>query len=84
MLACPQKVMVPRHSKMTYITLDNKVLILQVLLKMSTFRTDFIITASNDGHVKFWKKCDGEGIEFVKHFRSHLGKFFFFRGFLKF
>ena len=36
-------------------------------------RTDFIITASHDGHVKFWKKIE-EGIEFVKHFRSHLGK----------
>lgn len=37
------------------------------------FRTDFIITASQDGHVKFWKKNEEEGIEFVKHFRSHLG-----------
>ena len=36
-------------------------------------RTDFIITASQDGHVKFWKKKEEEGIEFVKHFRSHLG-----------
>ncbi|MEE6458392.1 hypothetical protein FKM82_000276 [Ascaphus truei] len=35
-------------------------------------KTDFIITASHDGHVKFWKKVE-EGIEFVKHFRSHLG-----------
>jgi peptidylprolyl isomerase domain and WD repeat-containing protein 1 len=34
--------------------------------------TDFFITASNDGHLKFWKKRF-EGIEFVKHFRSHLG-----------
>lgn len=37
------------------------------------FRTDFVITASQDGHVKFWKKNEDEGIEFVKHFRSHLG-----------
>lgn len=37
------------------------------------FRTDFIITASQDGHVKFWKKKEDQGIEFVKHFRSHLG-----------
>lgn len=37
-------------------------------------RTGFIITASCDGHVKFWKKCEEAGIEFVKHFRSHLGK----------
>ncbi|CAF0767358.1 unnamed protein product [Brachionus calyciflorus] len=33
--------------------------------------TDFVITGSMDGHVKFWKKQD-EGIEFVKHFRTHL------------
>ena len=35
--------------------------------------THFIITASADGHVKFWRKAQGEGIEFVKHFGSHLG-----------
>lgn len=35
-------------------------------------KTDFLITGSVDGHVKFWKKQE-EGIEFVKHFRSHLG-----------
>lgn len=35
--------------------------------------TDFVITASSDGHIKFWKKME-VGIEFVKHFRSHLGK----------
>lgn len=34
-------------------------------------KTDFIVTASCDGHVKFWKKTD-EGVEFVKHFRAHL------------
>ncbi|XP_055546746.1 peptidylprolyl isomerase domain and WD repeat-containing protein 1 [Wyeomyia smithii] len=34
-------------------------------------KTDFIITVSVDGHVKFWKKME-QGIEFVKHFRSHL------------
>ena len=33
--------------------------------------SDFLITASYDGHVKFWKKQE-EGIEFVKHFRAHL------------
>ena len=38
-------------------------------------RTGFILTASCDGHVKFWKKCEEGGIEFVKHFRSHLGRF---------
>lgn len=36
-------------------------------------KTDFLVTASCDGHVKFWKKME-TGIEFVKHFRSHLGK----------
>ena len=34
--------------------------------------TNFVITASIDGHVKFWKKQE-EGIEFVKHYRAHLG-----------
>ncbi len=37
------------------------------------YRTDFIVTASSDGHVKFWKKLE-DGIEFVKHFRAHLGQ----------
>ena len=36
-----------------------------------TTPTNFILTASTDGHVKFWKKID-EGIEFVKHYRAHL------------
>ncbi|KAG0414725.1 hypothetical protein HPB47_008096 [Ixodes persulcatus] len=35
-------------------------------------KTEFVITASCDGHLKFWKKKD-DGIEFVKHFRTHLG-----------
>lgn len=37
-----------------------------------TNRTFFVITASIDGHIKFWKKREG-GIEFVKHYRAHLG-----------
>jgi peptidylprolyl isomerase domain and WD repeat-containing protein 1 len=37
-----------------------------------TNRTDFVVTASSDGHVKFWKKMV-EGVEFVKHFHAHLG-----------
>jgi len=37
------------------------------------FKTDFIVTASQDGHVKFWKKLEND-VEFVKHFRAHLGK----------
>ncbi len=31
------------------------------------------MTASQDGHVKFWKKLEND-VEFVKHFRAHLGK----------
>ncbi|KAM0790478.1 hypothetical protein ACM66B_003354 [Microbotryomycetes sp. NB124-2] len=34
-------------------------------------RTNFLITASVDGHLKFWKKQE-QGIEFVKHYRTHL------------
>lgn len=34
-------------------------------------RNDFIITTSVDGHLKFWKKT-ASGIEFVKHYKSHL------------
>ena len=34
--------------------------------------TDFIITTSVDGAVKFWKK-QAVGIEFVKQYRGHLG-----------
>eukprot|EP00933_Yihiella_yeosuensis_P037393 TRINITY_DN31312_c0_g1_i1.p1 TRINITY_DN31312_c0_g1~~TRINITY_DN31312_c0_g1_i1.p1 ORF type:complete len:624 (-),score=121.52 TRINITY_DN31312_c0_g1_i1:265-2136(-) len=39
---------------------------------VSSCVTGFIVTGSIDGHVKFWKK-QYEGIEFVKHFRAHLG-----------
>uniref|UniRef100_A0A7E4ZZR6 peptidylprolyl isomerase n=1 Tax=Panagrellus redivivus TaxID=6233 RepID=A0A7E4ZZR6_PANRE len=38
-------------------------------------QTDFIITASIDGHLKFWKKIHREGVEFVKHFRCYLHAF---------
>jgi peptidylprolyl isomerase domain and WD repeat-containing protein 1 len=38
----------------------------------SSLVTGFLITGSVDGHIKFWKK-QAEGIEFVKHFRAHLG-----------
>uniref|UniRef100_A0A914V921 peptidylprolyl isomerase n=1 Tax=Plectus sambesii TaxID=2011161 RepID=A0A914V921_9BILA len=44
-----------------------------VITRVVATDTDFIITASQDGHVKFWKKLHGQGIEFVKHFRTHLG-----------
>lgn len=32
----------------------------------------FLITASIDGHLKFWKKTP-TGIEFAKHYRAHVG-----------
>lgn len=35
--------------------------------------TDFLITSSLDGVVKFWKKVN-DGIEFVKEFRAHIGE----------
>ena len=35
--------------------------------------TDFLITSSVDGVVKFWKK-DAVGIEFVKEFKAHTGE----------
>lgn len=35
--------------------------------------TDFLITCSIDGTVKFWKKI-AVGIESVKEFRAHLGE----------
>lgn len=34
--------------------------------------TEYVITASADGHVKFWKKM-ASSIEFVKHYHAHLG-----------
>jgi len=36
-----------------------------------TPHTDFVVTTSVDGHVKFWKKQE-TGIEFVKHYNAHL------------
>ncbi len=35
--------------------------------------TDFLITSSVDGVVKFWKKA-AQGIEFVKEFKAHQGE----------
>lgn len=37
-------------------------------------RTDFVVTASRDGQLKFWKKMP-TGIEFVKHFKAHMAPF---------
>ena len=33
--------------------------------------SDFLVTASRDGQLKFWKKQQ-TGVDFVKHFRAHL------------
>ncbi|KAI9182951.1 Peptidyl-prolyl cis-trans isomerase cyp15 [Blastocladiella emersonii ATCC 22665] len=44
-----------------------------VLTFTAVTKTEFVITASVDGHLKFWKKTE-DGIEFVKHFRAHLGE----------
>lgn len=38
-----------------------------------TPHTDFLITTSADGIVKFWKK-QAVGIEFVKMFKAHVGE----------
>ncbi|KAG9242975.1 hypothetical protein BJ878DRAFT_512852 [Calycina marina] len=38
-----------------------------------THLTDFLITSSVDGVVKFWKK-GADGIEFVKEFKAHIGE----------
>ncbi|CAL5228960.1 g12192 [Coccomyxa viridis] len=35
-------------------------------------QTDFLITASADGAIKFWKKRP-KGVEFAKDFRAHIG-----------
>ncbi|KAK1275108.1 Peptidyl-prolyl cis-trans isomerase-like 2 [Acorus gramineus] len=43
-----------------------------VVTHVAVSAADFFITGSADGHLKFWKK-KGVGIEFAKHFRSHLG-----------
>ena len=43
-----------------------------VVTHVSVSGADFFISGSADGHLKFWKKRP-IGIEFAKHFRSHLG-----------
>ncbi|CAE8633384.1 unnamed protein product [Polarella glacialis] len=43
-----------------------------VVFSVCSYATGFLVTGSVDGHIKFWKK-QFEGIEFVKHFRAHLG-----------
>lgn len=43
-----------------------------LLTHVHVTKTQFIITASVDGVIKFWKKTTN-GIEFVKNFKSHAG-----------
>ncbi|KAG9455056.1 hypothetical protein H6P81_007960 [Aristolochia fimbriata] len=43
-----------------------------VVTHVAVSSAEFFITGSSDGHLKFWKKKP-LGIEFAKHFRSHLG-----------
>ncbi|KAJ8568460.1 hypothetical protein K7X08_027993 [Anisodus acutangulus] len=43
-----------------------------VVTHVAVSGADFFISGSADGHLKFWKKKH-MGIEFAKHFRSHLG-----------
>ncbi|KAK4788780.1 hypothetical protein SAY86_020099 [Trapa natans] len=43
-----------------------------VVTHVAVSSADFFMTGSADGHLKFWKKKP-VGIEFAKHFRSHLG-----------
>lgn len=45
----------------------------QVSFVTMTPNTDFLITSSIDGVVKFWKKV-AVGIESVKEFRAHIGE----------
>ncbi|QUC17700.1 uncharacterized protein UV8b_01941 [Ustilaginoidea virens] len=45
----------------------------QLLFVTWTPLTDFLITVSVDGVVKFWKKI-AQGIEFVKEFKAHSGE----------
>lgn len=45
----------------------------QTLFVLWTPLTEFLITASVDGVVKFWKK-QADGIEFVKQFKAHDGE----------
>lgn len=39
---------------------------------ITSSKTDFIVTCSVDGHIKFWKKVF-QLVEFVKNFKAHSG-----------
>lgn len=44
------------------------------LTHIEVTKTDFIITVSSEGQVKFWKK-EPSGIRFYKQLRAHMGMF---------
>jgi peptidylprolyl isomerase domain and WD repeat-containing protein 1 len=44
------------------------------LTHIEVSKTDFIITASSEGQVKFWKK-EPTGIRFYKQLRAHMGSY---------
>ncbi|CDJ41439.1 peptidylprolyl isomerase [Eimeria tenella] len=45
----------------------------QIIFVVASSAHHFILSGSVDGHVKFWIQKEG-GIEFVKHFRAHIGE----------
>ena len=75
-----QKLTIPNHLQKIYLdNLPNAPFYEHSFMHRDTIthiaiskQTEFIITASIDGHVKFWKKMN-DNIEFVKHFQAHLG-----------
>lgn len=71
----------PRITKQEQIFLDNlpsceayerSFMHRDIISHVRMTKTQFLITASVDGYIKFWKKTT-TGIEFVKSFKSHVG-----------
>ena len=49
---------------------DGLLLVLLAVTRVAVAQgTDFFITASADGHIKFWKK-QPQGVEFAKHYKA--------------
>ncbi|VDD80088.1 unnamed protein product [Mesocestoides corti] len=44
-----------------------------VITHLAYSKTHYLITCSCDGHLKFWHLAATRGLEFVKHYRAHLG-----------
>uniref|UniRef100_A0A2P2LCW0 peptidylprolyl isomerase n=1 Tax=Rhizophora mucronata TaxID=61149 RepID=A0A2P2LCW0_RHIMU len=51
---------------------ENSYMHRDVVTHVAVSAAEYFMTGSLDGHLKFWKK-KATGIEFAKHFRSHLG-----------